>query len=184
MGIPEQTVYRWKKVYGDLDVGELRRLKLLEDNRKLKQRVADLNLDKHILQDVLVEKLGRWRERAAHVLAFHGVSERRSCSAPGVDRSSARYVLHRPDRTPLMLRIRDLAATRRRYGYFRIYMLRRIEGWFVDHKRFYRFDGLSLRYRKPRRNVSAANPWLRRPTRCGRWASSPTRRSMTGGCGR
>ena len=58
MGISEQTFYRWKKVYGGLGVGELRRVKQLEDeNRKLKQLVADLSLDKHILQEVLSKKL-------------------------------------------------------------------------------------------------------------------------------
>ena len=54
MGVSEQTFYRWKKLYGGLGVGELRRLKQLEEEgRKLKQLVADLSLDKHILQDVL-----------------------------------------------------------------------------------------------------------------------------------
>ena len=58
MGISEQTFYRWKKLYGGLGTGELQRLKQLEDeNRKLKQLVADLSLDKHILQDVLAKKL-------------------------------------------------------------------------------------------------------------------------------
>ena len=58
LGIAEQTFYRWKKLYGGLGVGELRRLKQLEDeNRKLKQLVADLSLDKHILQDVLSKKV-------------------------------------------------------------------------------------------------------------------------------
>ena len=57
MGVSEQTFYRWKKVYGGLGVGERRRIKQLEDeNRKLKQLVADLSLDKHILQDVLAKK--------------------------------------------------------------------------------------------------------------------------------
>ena len=57
MGISEQTFYRWKKMYGGLRVGELQRLKLIEEeNRKLKQLVADLSLDKHILQDVLAKK--------------------------------------------------------------------------------------------------------------------------------
>lgn len=47
-----------KKLYGGLGTGELRRLKQLEEeNRKLKQLVADLSLDKHILQDVLSKKL-------------------------------------------------------------------------------------------------------------------------------
>lgn len=58
MGVSKQTFSRWKKVYGGLGVGELRRVKQLEDqNRKLKQLVADLSLDKHILQDVLAKKL-------------------------------------------------------------------------------------------------------------------------------
>lgn len=58
MGVREQTYYRWKKQYGGLGVQEIRRLKLLEEeNRKLKQLVADLSLDKLMLQDVLAKKL-------------------------------------------------------------------------------------------------------------------------------
>ena len=57
-GISEQTYYRWKRQYGGLDVSELRRLKELEtENRKLKQLVADLTLDKQILKDVLSKKV-------------------------------------------------------------------------------------------------------------------------------
>src|SRR3954468_7068583 len=70
MGISEQTFYRWKKLYGGLGTGELRRLKQLEENRKLKQLVADLSLDKHILQDVLAKKAlmpARRRELVRHV---------------------------------------------------------------------------------------------------------------------
>ena len=58
MGITEPTFYRWKKKYGGLGVGEVRELKQLrEENRKLKQMVADLSLDKQMLQDVLSRKL-------------------------------------------------------------------------------------------------------------------------------
>ena len=58
IGVSEQTYYRWKKQYGGLGVQEIRRLKLLEEeNRKLKQLVADLSLDKLMLQDVLAKKL-------------------------------------------------------------------------------------------------------------------------------
>ena len=58
MGITEQTFYRWKKKYGGLGTNELRRLKQLEEeNCKLKQMVADLSLDKMMLQDVLSKKL-------------------------------------------------------------------------------------------------------------------------------
>lgn len=58
MDISEQTFYRWKKKYGGLGMNELRRLKQLEEeNRKLKQMVADLSLDKCMLQEVLSKKL-------------------------------------------------------------------------------------------------------------------------------
>jgi len=58
VGVTEQTFYRWKKKYGGMGVVELRRLRLLEEeNRKLKQLVADLSLDKHMLQEVISKKL-------------------------------------------------------------------------------------------------------------------------------
>lgn len=58
MGITEVTFYRWKKKFAGLGVSELRRLKQIEDeNRRLKRLVADLTLDKQILQDVLSKKL-------------------------------------------------------------------------------------------------------------------------------
>jgi len=56
MGICEATFFRWKKKYGGLGVSELRRLGQLEENRRLKRMVADLSLDKQMLQDVLSKK--------------------------------------------------------------------------------------------------------------------------------
>lgn len=52
--ISEQTFYRWKSKYGGMDVSEAKRLKQLEDeNRRLKELVADLTLDNHILKDII-----------------------------------------------------------------------------------------------------------------------------------
>lgn len=57
VGIPEQTYYRWKKVYGNLPPSEAREMKQLrEENAKLKRLVADLSLDKVMLQDVVQKK--------------------------------------------------------------------------------------------------------------------------------
>ena len=57
MGVAEATFYRWKKVYAGIGVSEIRRLKQLEDeNAKLKRLVADLSLDKTMLQDTLQKK--------------------------------------------------------------------------------------------------------------------------------
>jgi putative transposase len=58
MGVTEATFYRWKKRFAGMGVVELRRLKQLEEeNRKLKRLVADLSLDKAMLQDVLSKKV-------------------------------------------------------------------------------------------------------------------------------
>lgn len=58
LGISEATFYRWKKKYAGLGVAEIRRLKHLEEeNKRLKRLVADLTLDKQILQDALSKKL-------------------------------------------------------------------------------------------------------------------------------
>jgi putative transposase len=58
LGVSEQTFYRWKREFAGLGVAEVRRLKQVEEeNRKLKQLVADLSLDKKMLQDVLSKKL-------------------------------------------------------------------------------------------------------------------------------
>jgi putative transposase len=58
MGVSEATFYNWKKKYGGLGVSELRELRMLKDeNARLKKMVADLSLDKQMLQDVIKKKL-------------------------------------------------------------------------------------------------------------------------------
>jgi putative transposase len=57
VGVSQQTFYRWKKQYVGLEVDQVRQLKQLqEENTRLKQLVADLTLDKAMLQDVLSKK--------------------------------------------------------------------------------------------------------------------------------
>lgn len=56
-GVSQQTVYRWRSKYGEMQASEVRRLNELEkENQKLKSIVADLVLDKEILQDALRKK--------------------------------------------------------------------------------------------------------------------------------
>ncbi len=57
MGVTEQSFYRWRKRYSGLGVSEIRELRQLkEENQRLKRLVADLTLDKQMLQDVLSRK--------------------------------------------------------------------------------------------------------------------------------
>ena len=88
------------------------------------------------------------------------VSERRGCAVLRFDRSSHRYRSIRDDQAFLRHRIREIAASRVRYGYRRIYVSLRREGLVVNHKRvrrLYREEGLNLRIKRPRRHVSAAH---------------------------
>jgi putative transposase len=56
-GVAEQSIYRWRAKYGGMEVSDAKRLKELEEeNRRLKRMVADLSLDKQMLEDVLSKK--------------------------------------------------------------------------------------------------------------------------------
>jgi putative transposase len=85
------------------------------------------------------------------------VSERRACRVAAVPRSSCRYRSVARDQAALRIRLRDLAAARVRYGYRRLHVLLRREGWRVNHKRIYRLyreEGLGIRAKRRRKRVS------------------------------
>ena len=84
------------------------------------------------------------------------VSERRACRAAGVPRSTCRYRSQAQDQAALRVRLRDLAAARVRYGYRRLHVLLRREGWRVNHKRVYRLyreEGLGIRVKRKKKRV-------------------------------
>ena len=90
----------------------------------------------------------------AHLRVVYDISERRACKTTGFERSSQRYRSARDPQTALRIRLKDLAAVRVRYGYRRLHVLLRREGWAVNHKRVYRLyneEGLSIRAKLPRR---------------------------------
>src|SRR5215217_2488489 len=163
LGVSEQTFYRWKRQFAGMGVVELRRLRQVEEeNRKLKQLVADLSLDKHMLQEALRKKLVKPVQKRAvvhSVRAGFRVSERRACRVAGVPRSTCRYRSTARDQTALRVRLRDLAATRVRYGYRRLHVLLRREGWQINHKRVYRLyreEGLAIRVKRRKKLTSAS----------------------------
>ena len=102
------------------------------------------------------------------------VSERRACAVVGIGRSSNRYRSRAQDQTAWRMRFRDLAGARVRYGYRRLHVLLRREGWHVNHKRvyrLYRLEGLALRRRCRRKRTSAVRvipPQASRPNE--RWS--------------
>jgi len=77
-----------------------------------------------------------------------------------MSRTSYSYRATRDEQVPLRMRIKEIAAVRVRYGYKRILVLLRREGWLVNHKRVYRLycqEGLNLRAKRPHRRVMAAH---------------------------
>ena len=83
-----------------------------------------------------------------------GFGVTRACGLIGISRSLYRYRSRRPDSGSLRARIEEIAAAKRRYGYRRVYVRLRREGWQVNRKRVYRLyrdAGLAVRRRKRKR---------------------------------
>ncbi len=94
---------------------------------------------------------------AADLRTGFRVSAPRACDVVHLNRSTLTYRQHAPDQTLLRMRLRDLAAARMRYGYRRLHVVLRREGWHINHKRIYRLyrlEGLNLRLKRPRKRVS------------------------------
>ena len=132
-------------------------------NGRLKRLVADLTLDKHILAEALRKKgLRPARRREGWPGGFRPpfhIGVRRACH---LAQSAGRRGIAAdatPDQAPLRLRIRELAHARRGFGYQRIWVCLRREGWRVNRKNacgeLYRLEGLQVRMRMRRRKHMA-----------------------------
>jgi len=96
------------------------------------------------------------REAAAHLSETFEVSQRRACRVLGADRSAIRYRGRRPDDGAVRVRLRELAAVRRRFGYRRLHILLRREGTHMNHKklrRLYAEERLQVRRRGGRKRA-------------------------------
>ena len=97
---------------------------------------------------------------------IYQVSIRRACDVLRFQKSSYFYKARRPSQAALRKRIQEIAATRVRYGYRRIHVLLRREGWPVNAKRVYRLyveESLQIRNKRPKRKVAAKLREDRRP---------------------
>ncbi len=104
--------------------------------------------------------------RREAVLVMQGeiaVSQRRACGLMEMNRGTCRYHGRRPEENQLRVRMRELAETRRRFGYRRLQVMLRREGWRVNHKRVYRLyveEKLGLRRKRGRKRNGARQPLL------------------------
>ena len=158
IGISEQTFYRWKRQYAGLESDQVRELRqVVEENARLKKLVAELSLDKAVPAGCSSKNVPRpalMKEVVAYVVSSHGYSERRACQVTGQHRSTQRKPSTRDPRTAVRRRMHEIVATRIRYGYRRVHVMLRREGWEVGRNvvyRLYREEGLTLRTKQPRR---------------------------------
>lgn len=102
------------------------------------------------------------------------VGRRRACRLVLLQYSTFHYRAHRPDDTPLRSRLRELAQARQRWGYLRLHILLRREGWLVNKKRIhriYREEGLSVRIKARKKRGSHLRVVPAAPTAANqRWA--------------
>jgi putative transposase len=108
------------------------------------------------------------REAVARLITAHQMSERRACRIAGVDRAFVRYRSRRPDDAELRARLRALAHERRRFGYRRLHILLRREGWSVNKKRvqrIYREEKLMVRKRGGRKRALGMRAPIQAPDR-------------------
>lgn len=94
------------------------------------------------------------RDAVTHLMMAHPLGITRACGLMGISRSLYRYEPTRPDDKTLIERLTALAGQKRRYGYRRLHVLLRREGWMINRKRTYRVyhaAGLMVRRRKRKR---------------------------------
>jgi len=106
------------------------------------------------------------REAVAYVRSAHDVSERRACRALGVERALVRYRFMRPPDTALRERLKELAAERRRFGYRRLAIFLRRDGFACNLKkihRIYKEEKLMVKRRRGRKKATGTRAPLPRP---------------------
>jgi len=125
------------------------------------------------------------RQAAVWLQQRMGLTERRACRVVGVHRSTCRYQARGPRQQRLLQRLRELAAQRPRFGYRRLLVLLRRQGWRVNHKRLYRLyrsEGLAVRRRKRKRIArTARQPTITPQAANERWCMDFMRDSLATG---
>jgi putative transposase len=142
--VSEQTIYSWRKHFGELAPSDVKRLRTLEaENARLKRLLAERDLDISVLKEINAKK-------------------RRACGLIGLPRSCLSYVLRLPAKdAPVIEAMKTLSSQYPRYGYRRIRIFLRRAGHELGvHRthRLWRQAGLQLPRRRPRRRIAIGRP--------------------------
>ena len=169
-GMSEGSYYNWKAKYAGLTVSELKRLKFLEEeNRRLKQVVAEQALDNRALKEITLKKLLKPKVKplaVSHARKGLGLSERKACRLVNISASVYRYQPKANNDAGLRQRLREPADERKRFGSPRLHIMLRREGLVINHKRterLYREEGLALRRKRRRKGAAGLRVMMPSP---------------------
>ena len=185
LGVSQASFYTWKKQYAGMGVQELRELRQLRDeNGRWKTAGggsfsgrADSAGDrlKKAVKPRQRCRLARWTQEA------YQIGARRAARLVQVSRSTLLYQSRKPTQEHLRRRLREIAATHVRYGYRRLTVLLKREGWKINAKRVYRlYDQENLKVRSvERKKITAAGNASRRHRHGGPSGAGPRISSAT-----
>ncbi|MBU2486446.1 MAG: IS3 family transposase [Alphaproteobacteria bacterium] len=159
-GVSDATFYKWRAKFGGMEVSDAKKLKALEaENTKLKKLLAEQMMDVSTLKEMPGKKLlrpGARRRAVDWAMTQRGYRQRRACALAGIDPRVYRRSSTRSEDAELRARLKDLSSERRRFGYRRLHVLLRREGWQVNWKKLYRLykeEGLTVRKRGGRKRA-------------------------------
>ena len=139
--VSEQTIYTWRKRYGELEVADVRRLRELEaENARLKKMVAERDLEIDVMKDIAKKVVSvPARRRQVTYAMGRGVSQRRACRLLSVARSALGYQSRLASRdAAVVAAMTELARQYPRYGYRRIQVFLARRGFEMSADRAYR----------------------------------------------
>src|SRR5690242_18800959 len=170
-GVSEQTIYMWRKRFGELRSEDVRRLRQLEaENARLKKLVAERDLEIEVMKEVAAKKLVSVPARRTQVVygRERGLSARRACTLFSVARSTLGYRGRKAAADgEVMERMRALSAQYPRYGYRRIRIFLARDGYPMSAGRAYRLwrlAKLQVPRKRGRKRVASSRPRPRAPT--------------------
>ena len=153
-----------------MDAVDVKRLRALEqENAWLTKLLAERDLDVEILKEINAKKMvsPQVRREQLDFVRGRGLSLRRACGLIGMSRATPSYALRQPAKdAPVMAAMRDLSAQYPRYGYRRIRVFLRRQGFELSWSRTHRLwqkAGLLVPRRRPRRRIAAARPRVHTP---------------------
>ena len=159
-GVSDATFYKWRSKYGGMEVSEAKRLKALEvENAKLKKLLAAANDGCIDAQGDVGKKLlrpGSRKKAVTWAMTEKQYNQKRACALAGMDPRVYRRVSKRSTDIDLRDRLKELSSERRRFGYRRLHILLKREGWAVNWKKLYRIyreEGLTVRKRGGRKRA-------------------------------